>query len=204
MHLVEACGPQTLIGEQAAPALEVGFAAVGRLAPRRLRQGELLGLRWSDLSDDYASMTVRHTLDKAGKLADPKTDGSRRSLRPGRVVTAALREQRKRQLEERLRVGTRWKDTGHVFASSIGTPLNGPNVTHEFQAAIARAGLPQSAIPRHPPRRGDDAPRGRRGHRRREPAARPFDGQLDPRHVRPPDRPDDRACLGKAGCSPRG
>jgi integrase len=37
---------------------------------------------------------------------------------------------RRRQRHDRLRAGRRWRDTGHVFASTIGTPLDGPNVTH--------------------------------------------------------------------------
>jgi integrase len=108
-----------------------------------LRQGELLGLRWQDVANEYCALTVTHTLDATGSLAEPKTSQSRRTLRLGRATAAALREQRRRQLEDRLRAGTRWRDTGHVFASSIGTPLDGPNVTHEFQAALSRAGLPR-------------------------------------------------------------
>jgi integrase len=108
-----------------------------------LRQGELLGLRWQDVSDDYGAVTVRHTLDGTGELAEPKTPQSRRTLRLGRATGAALREQRRHQLEDRLRAGARWRDTGHVFASTIGTPLDGPNVTHEYQAALSPAGLPR-------------------------------------------------------------
>ncbi len=95
------------------------------------------------MTDDYSALTVNHTLDKTGRLAEPKTVKSRRTLRLGRTTGAALREQRRRQLEDRLRAGRRWQHTGHVFASTVGTPLDGPNVTHEFQAALARAGLPR-------------------------------------------------------------
>lgn len=47
-----------------------------------LRQGELLGLRWPDVDLEGGSLTVAHTLNR-GKLAPPKTDRSRRSLRLG-------------------------------------------------------------------------------------------------------------------------
>ena len=128
----------------------LGATADSRLGPlyvvaigTGLRQGELLGLRWQDVTEDYGTLTVSHTLTKAGALADPKTAGSRRTLRLGRVISAALREQRRRQLEDRLRAGTCWSDSGHVFTSGVGTPLIGTNVTHDFQDALARAGLPR-------------------------------------------------------------
>ena len=39
--------------------------------------------------------------------------------------------------------GSRWQEQGLVFTSTIGTPLDGPNVTHRFQEHIAAAGLPR-------------------------------------------------------------
>jgi integrase len=45
---------------------------------------------------------------------------------------------------ERLVAGSRWVDTGHVFASSIGTPLHAATISRAFKAALVRAGLPDS------------------------------------------------------------
>ena len=68
-----------------------------------LRQGELLALRWSDVNLDAGTLTVRHTRNaRTGELAEPKTDRSRRTLRLGVELAAALREHRRRQVEERL------------------------------------------------------------------------------------------------------
>jgi integrase len=50
---------------------------------------------------------------------------------------------RRRQLEERLFVGSRWRDSGFVFTTSIGTPLDGPKVTRAFQRVLEKAGLPR-------------------------------------------------------------
>ncbi len=45
---------------------------------------------------------------------------------------------------ERLVAGSRWVDSGHVFTTTIGTPLHAATVTRAFQAALDRAGLARS------------------------------------------------------------
>jgi integrase len=59
-------------------------------------------------------------------------------------VTAALRAHRTRQRMERLVAGSRWVDSGHVFTTTIGTPLHAATVTRAFQAAVLRAELPRT------------------------------------------------------------
>jgi integrase len=90
-------------------------------------------------------LTVRNSLQKVdGKptLVEPKTEGSRRTLQLPSAVVRSLREHRIRQLEERVAAGRRWKDAHYLFTTRIGTPLDGINVTHSFQAALMAAGLP--------------------------------------------------------------
>ena len=77
-------------------------------------------------------------------LLEPKTDRSRRTVVLPDVVIAALRAHRTRQRMERLVAGSRWKDSGHVFATTIGTPLEAAVVTRAFQQSLGRAGLPRS------------------------------------------------------------
>jgi len=108
-----------------------------------LRQGELLALRWADVDLDAATLAVNHTLTRGSRvLAEPKTERARRTLRLGSEAVLALREQRRRQLEERLAAGRRWHDGGFIFTTPAGDPLDGSNVLHDFQAAIRRAALP--------------------------------------------------------------
>jgi integrase len=109
-----------------------------------LRQGELLGLRWSDVNLDAGTLTIRHTRNsRTGALAEPKTERSRRTLRLGGELTSALREHRRRQVEERLAAGSRWRDGDYVFATPLGQSLDAANVTHRFHAALSAAGLPR-------------------------------------------------------------
>ena len=39
--------------------------------------------------------------------------------------------------------GDRWQETGLVFTTSVGTPLDASNVTHRFQSALGSLGLPR-------------------------------------------------------------
>ena len=60
------------------------------------------------------------------------------------AAARALKANRARQAEERLRAGSEWQDTwGLVFTNPLGAPLHGSNVTRYFRQVLQRAGLPQ-------------------------------------------------------------
>lgn len=110
-----------------------------------LRQGELLGLRWDDVDLKAGRLRVRHTLANVGgtlTLLEPKTDRSRRLVVLPRVVRVELRAHRTRQKEDRLLAGSRWTDSGHVFATMLGRPHHAATITRAFQDALDRAKLP--------------------------------------------------------------
>lgn len=109
-----------------------------------LRQSELLGLRWQDVDFDAPTLRVMQTLErgKGGGFGLPKTDKSRRVLYLPTVTATALRTHRTRQIEERLRAGHEWRESGLVFTTHIGTALDHANVRNYFQRHLARLGLP--------------------------------------------------------------
>ena len=45
---------------------------------------------------------------------------------------------------DRMLAGSGWIETGHVFASTVGTPLHAATVSRAFKKALTRAGLPDS------------------------------------------------------------
>lgn len=112
-----------------------------------LRQGELLALCWEDVDlDAQKTLRVRHTLARVNgklELLEPKTDRSRRSVALPELVVSVLRAHRTRQRMERLVAGSRWQETGHVFTTTIGTPIEAARVTRSFALALERAGLPR-------------------------------------------------------------
>ena len=75
-------------------------------------------------------------------LTEPKSERSRRVIALPTVVVTALEAHRKRQLEMRMAAGGDWQDTGLVFTSRRGTPLEACGVSHEFRAILTCAGLP--------------------------------------------------------------
>ena len=116
-----------------------------------LRQGEALGLKWSDIDLEAGTLRVRRQVqrvrrdgDRSGTLefSEPKNASRRAVGLPPRAVRA-LREHRKRQLEEKLAAGAGWRDGGFVFASGNGGPAEAQNVVRRhFKPLLERAGLP--------------------------------------------------------------
>jgi integrase len=76
-------------------------------------------------------------------LVEPKTEKSRRVLPLPLLLINALRTHRTRQLEERLALGSNWQESGFVFSSTIGTPLEPRNLNRTFDALIVKAKLPK-------------------------------------------------------------
>jgi integrase len=72
---------------------------------------------------------------------DPKTALSRRVVPVPMPTLAALRAHRARQRADRLAAGSAWRDTGLVFTTHRGGPLEPRNVNRSWYAVRSRAGL---------------------------------------------------------------
>ncbi len=116
-----------------------------------MRQGELLGLKWSDVDleePENGSLCVRRTLTRidGGKrvvLGEPKTRKSRRTLRLTPEAVQILRRHLELQMEEIGLLGDRYGDQGLVFTTEAGTPVNPSNLRQRsFAPLLRRAGLP--------------------------------------------------------------
>jgi integrase len=112
-----------------------------------LRQGEILGLRWSDLDLEGGTLTVRHALARIeGRLVlvEPKSATSRRVVPLPGFVREALLAHRMLQAQESLPLRPAPPDpfADLVFVTTHGTPLDGITITRRFQRILADAGLP--------------------------------------------------------------
>jgi integrase len=76
-------------------------------------------------------------------LMPPKSEKSRRTIELPASCVTGLRAHQKRQGEEKRTAGTRWVETGHVFTSTIGTPIDDRKVLKEFDALVSAAQLPK-------------------------------------------------------------
>lgn len=113
-----------------------------------LRQGEILGLTWDCVDFDAGVLTISKQLQKEHKkggryaLVSCKTDRIRR-IRPADFVMDALKKQRQKQLEDRLRAGSAWEnDWNLVFTNEIGGHLCAPTVYNHFKEIVKSIGLP--------------------------------------------------------------
>jgi len=110
-----------------------------------LRRGEALALRWTDVDLEAGQLTIRGTLKRRvgiGLVVDtPKTAHGYRTLPLPSFCVRALRNHRRRQAQQRMRLGPEWNDTGFVFTTPAGTPIDPRNLTRRYHVLTVRAGL---------------------------------------------------------------
>jgi integrase len=109
-----------------------------------LRRGEALGLKWDDVDIKSGVILIRRQLKREdGRLvtSDTKTSKSRRAVNlPGPMI-ATMNAHKARQAADHLKIGEAWQDTGFVFTTTIGTPIDPRNVYREFQKICEDAKL---------------------------------------------------------------
>ncbi|WP_166850830.1 tyrosine recombinase XerC [Isoptericola sp. BMS4] len=100
-----------------------------------IRTEEMRALTWNhvDLASSPPSIEVWRSVRASG---DTKTKKSRRTLALPDVAVEALRRRRREQEADRARAGSDWAETGHVFTTSVGTPLDAANVRRAFRSAL--------------------------------------------------------------------
>jgi integrase len=118
-----------------------------------LRKSELLGLRWSRVDLEGASVLIDTTLHRHGLDEKTKTASSRRRVPLRLELVEALVQHRAVQRVERLRAGVAWNHThpDHVFTNETGEPIKPDWATRAFKRLCHRVGLP---VPGKPNRRG--------------------------------------------------
>ena len=114
-----------------------------------MRLGELLELAWPDVNLDAGELRIARQLvwvrNVEPTVAEPKTDSGRRTIALPPVAVQALREHRRRQIQERLLAGTAWQDRWNLaITSALGTPINPSNLRNRsFRPLLKTAGLPR-------------------------------------------------------------
>ena len=111
-----------------------------------MRRAELCGLRWERVDLAGARLSVAATLQRiVGKglvQGQPKTGRSKRSIALSDSAVKLLRDVRARQLENRLKAGPAWQDSGYVFTQEDGSPIDADRVSRDFARIVRGAGLP--------------------------------------------------------------
>jgi integrase len=110
-----------------------------------MRRGEIAALRWADIDFTAGRLRVRHSLVRVNHqlvLGPVKTKAGVRSLPLVPLARAALLAQGHRQNAQRAAAGPGWEDTGYVFTTRTGRPVEPRNVSRSFDRIVTGAGLP--------------------------------------------------------------
>jgi integrase len=98
------------------------------------RQGELLGLKWSDVDWDNSQIRIRRTYNNQS-FFDVKTKGSKREIDLGPEMMKALKKWKLACSPNKLNL---------VFPNKAGNPINHNNMVNRyFDPALKRAKLPR-------------------------------------------------------------
>lgn len=109
-----------------------------------MRPQEILPLRWSDIDGD--AVTIRRVYALVGgkrvvQEGRAKTKGSLRTIGISDTAVRALKAQRVRVAELRLKHGADWQDNDLVFPGRQGSMQGLKAVRDHWKAALQRAGL---------------------------------------------------------------
>ncbi|MDD4169585.1 MAG: tyrosine-type recombinase/integrase [Desulfotomaculaceae bacterium] len=111
-----------------------------------LRRGELMGLTWADVDFEGGTLEVRQAsqyLPGQGIFTkSPKNESSERLMALPSFLVDLLRQYRKEQLQERLKVGDLWQDSDRLFVTWDGQPMHPDTVSGWFPKFLERHGLP--------------------------------------------------------------
>jgi integrase len=112
-----------------------------------MRQGELLGLKWSDVNWFRGTILVqRQAKRETGKgiiLRQLKTHASLRTVKIGEGALQALRRQKEYVQFLKEDASQHWHENSLVFPSPTGNPLDQSNVLKDYYATLERTGLPR-------------------------------------------------------------
>ncbi len=114
------------------------YAAVFFAAYTGCRRGEVLALRWSDVSFENKTVTIARSLTEQLTFKAPKNDKTRTLSMP-EALMAVLRDHKAAQAEERHLLGEAYSNGDLVFAKPDGSANDPWNFGSAVQDCIKRA-----------------------------------------------------------------
>jgi len=128
---------------------DVLYAAYVLVLVLGLRKGELLGLTWELVDLDNAGLYVGEQVQRVGRrlIRSPvKTDASEAPLPLPDLCVTALKFRKEQQDVDREHPRKAWVDTGLVFTTRHGTPIEPRNFNRSFDRRIRKANVPKITV----------------------------------------------------------
>lgn len=111
-----------------------------------LRRGEIIALTWDnvDLANGIITVSESAAIRVDGKniITDTKTEAGQRSISMPPSIIPILKEHRKQQAENKLKLGSEYRDNNLVCCWPNGAELTPNYITHTFKKVLKEAGLP--------------------------------------------------------------
>jgi integrase len=107
-----------------------------------IRRSELLGLRWSDVDLDAASMTVNQAMERVRgtvSFKPPKTRASRRTISLPSACVDQLRVHKEHQFSQKLALGLGRDLDALVFARADGSAWDADSLSKSFSRLVRAA-----------------------------------------------------------------
>jgi integrase len=111
-----------------------------------MRRGEILALRWSDISADRGRAQVVRTLEPTAdglRFEQPKTARSRRSVALPGFLRGYLERQHAAQADRRIAATASWQLTDLVVDRGDGGPVNPDTLSAGWARFLRSRGLPR-------------------------------------------------------------
>ncbi|KPU43004.1 tyrosine recombinase XerC [Oxobacter pfennigii] len=119
-----------------------------------LRQGELLGLKWSDIDFKKKELKVRQSLKKVTIIAadasrkhkiieqTPKSPTSKRAVPIPSNILSTLEDHKRQQEKEKADAGSSYNETDYVFTTELGNPIDASNFLRSYARILKKANIP--------------------------------------------------------------
>ena len=110
-----------------------------------MRQGEILGLKWSDIRWQKGALNIRRQVIKNNgegfTFTSPKTRSGIRMIPISETCLQMLRLHHEQQNQVKAFAGDRWREHNLVFTSIIGTPVDRSNLRKDFQSILKNSNI---------------------------------------------------------------
>ena len=118
-----------------------------------LREGECLGLSWDNVDFENRRITVGQQLQKSktesGRyyIATSTKNGKTRAIAPPEIAFAYLRDERRRQAENKLRAGKAWSNPENLcFTTETGRYILPEIFRRAYKKIVAGIGRPDARV----------------------------------------------------------